>query len=68
VAVADVYDALVSERPYKQPWSIDEALEFMRGQRGKHFDPQCLDAFMDQFDSILKIQELLPDYPITNTR
>lgn len=68
VAVADVYDALVSERPYKHAWTTKAALEFMETQRGKHFDPQCLDAFMKQIDYALKIQEMLPDYPVANAR
>ncbi len=46
VAVADVFDALVSERPYKHAWPIEEGLEFLKSQRGKHFDPKCVDAFL----------------------
>lgn len=61
VAVADVYDALVSERPYKHAWSMQAALEHMESQRGKHFDPQCFDAFKTQIDSVMKIQNMLPD-------
>src|SRR6516165_11955082 len=44
VAVADVFDALVSERPYKRAWSVAEGIEHVRSQRGKHFDPTCVDA------------------------
>ena len=54
---------LVSERPYKHAWSVQTALEHMESQRGKHFDPQCLDAFKSQIDSVTKIQNMLPDYP-----
>jgi two-component system response regulator RpfG len=61
VAVADVYDALVSERPYKNAWSTEAALEYMQSQRGKHFDPACLDAFQAQLDTVVKIQGMLPD-------
>ena len=46
MAVADVYDALVSRRVYKQPIPHDQALEIMREGRGKHFDPLLLDAFL----------------------
>jgi two-component system response regulator RpfG len=46
VAVADVFDALVSVRPYKRAWQLDEGLEFLKSQRGKHFDPTCVDAFL----------------------
>jgi two-component system response regulator RpfG len=46
VAVADVFDALVSERPYKHAWPLDEGVEYLKGQRGKHFDPRTVDAFL----------------------
>ncbi len=46
VAVADVFDALVSERPYKHAWPLDEGLDFVKSQKGKHFDPKCVDAFL----------------------
>ena len=61
VAVADVYDALVSERPYKHAWSMETAVEYMERQKGKHFDPEVLDAFKAQFDAVTKIQGMLPD-------
>jgi two-component system response regulator RpfG len=46
VAVADVFDALVSERPYKKAWTLEQGSAFLRGQRGRHFDPSCVDAFL----------------------
>src|SRR5207302_2436406 len=46
VAVADVFDALVSVRPYKKAWPLDEGVEFLKSQRGRHFDPRCVDAFL----------------------
>jgi two-component system response regulator RpfG len=46
VAVADVFDALVSERPYKHAWPIAEGVEYLKAQRGRHFDPRCVDAFL----------------------
>ena len=46
VAVADVFDALVSERPYKHAWPVQEGIDFLKAQRGKHFDPKCVDAFL----------------------
>ena len=52
VAVADVFDALVSVRPYKRAWQVDEGLEFLRSQRGKHFDPTCVDAFLSDRPAI----------------
>lgn len=47
VAVADAFDALVHVRPYKQAWTIEEALNEIEGQRGKHFDPMIVDAFIE---------------------
>jgi len=47
VAVADVFDALASDRVYRKAFSVDEAIQMMREQRGRHFDPVLLDAFME---------------------
>ena len=65
VAIADVYDALVSERPYKNAWSTEAAIDYMSTHSGKHFDPVCFNAFVEQLDTILKIQGMLPDLPAT---
>lgn len=46
VAVADVYDALTHERPYKHAWTSEEALQHIRGQAGKHFDPNVVTALL----------------------
>ena len=46
VTVADVFDALISPRPYKPAWSIDEALAYLVEQRGALFDPACVDALV----------------------
>ena len=61
VAVADVFDALVSTRPYKQAWETDEALEYLRQNSGTHFDPQCVKAFFDRLDDIMRIKSELKD-------
>ncbi|MDR9437625.1 MAG: HD domain-containing phosphohydrolase [Thiohalophilus sp.] len=55
VAVADVFDALTSRRPYKQAWSIDEALELIRTESGKHFDPQVIVALERALPGIMQI-------------
>ena len=47
VAVADVFDALTSDRVYRKAFSVEEAIGMMREQRGRHFDPVLLDAFME---------------------
>ncbi|MNZ62208.1 Cyclic di-GMP phosphodiesterase response regulator RpfG [compost metagenome] len=46
VAIADFYDALTHERPYKKAWSSAEAIDEIKKQRGRHFDPQIVDAFL----------------------
>jgi putative two-component system response regulator len=45
VALADVFDALTHERPYKRAWPVEEALAEIHSQRGRHFDPTLVDAF-----------------------
>lgn len=54
-AVADVFDALTSERPYKKAWSLEEARAFLVKERGRQFDPSCVDAFMARWDDITTI-------------
>jgi HD-GYP domain-containing protein (c-di-GMP phosphodiesterase class II) len=49
-AVCDVYDALVSERPYKRAWTHDEAVAEIVAQSGRQFDPQVVTAFLRAFD------------------
>jgi two-component system, response regulator RpfG len=56
VAVADVYDALSSIRPYKQAWSTDEALHYVSSQRGKHFDARLVDAFIGMKREVVQVQ------------
>ncbi|MDO8932592.1 MAG: response regulator [Rhodocyclaceae bacterium] len=57
VALADVFDALTSVRPYKQAWDVDLAASFLRDQSGLHFDPACVTAFLDAWDDVLAIRE-----------
>ncbi len=57
VAVADVFDALTSARPYKPAWEMDRAVTFMREQRGVHFDPQCVDVFLDRLDEVRAVRQ-----------
>jgi len=61
VAVADVFDALTSERPYKKPWSIEQASQFLRDNSGTHFDPACVEAFFIGFDEVLAIKNQFVD-------
>ena len=46
IAVADVVDALMSRRPYKEPWSLSDTLAYMEAESGKHFDPHWIAALM----------------------
>ena len=57
VALADVFDALGSSRVYKEKWNMDSIVEFIKEERGKHFDPKIVDLFFENFDEILKIHE-----------
>jgi len=63
VAVADVFDALTSERPYKHAWSIQDALQYLQTEQGRHFDPVCVQAFLPQLDKVLHIRQQLQDLP-----
>jgi len=60
-AVVDVFDALTSRRPYKEPFSLDKALEIMRQGRGSHFDPGLLDLFLAHLPEFLAIKDELRD-------
>ncbi len=61
MAVADVYDALISRRVYKEGMSHDEAVAIMREGRGTHFDPDVLDAFLRIQDTFRCIAERYTD-------
>jgi putative two-component system response regulator len=57
VAIADVFDALTSVRPYKAAWSVEEATDFLRRESGSHFDPQLVELFLGQMPAILEIRQ-----------
>lgn len=61
VAVADVFDALTSIRPYKKAWSFQNALEYVQTNSGKHFDPDCVRAFEKRVDAVAQIMQELGD-------
>jgi response regulator RpfG family c-di-GMP phosphodiesterase len=61
VALADVYDALRSERIYKKAWSNQEAIKYIEENRGKHFDPQLVDLFLLNIERFLNIYREYPD-------
>jgi two-component system, response regulator RpfG len=60
VALADVFDALLSKRPYKQPWSMERTIDHITQQRGGQFAPDCVDALLENIDSIAHTRQLFP--------
>ena len=61
VAVADVFDALTSVRPYKKGWSVEDACQLLIEEKGKHLDPRLIDLFMKNLDEIKSIKNQFPD-------
>uniref|UniRef100_Q47K65 Response regulator receiver modulated metal dependent phosphohydrolase n=1 Tax=Dechloromonas aromatica (strain RCB) TaxID=159087 RepID=Q47K65_DECAR len=61
VAIADVFDALVSVRPYKAAVPLNEAMQYLESQSGLHFDPSLMDAFRKALPEILRIKEIYAD-------
>lgn len=57
VSIADVFDALTSVRPYKQSWSIQDALLLLMNERNKHFDPKLVDLFIESIEEVKKIHD-----------
>ncbi len=61
VSVADVYDALVSKRPYKKAWAEADAQDYLEKHAGIQFDPVCVEAFFERIDTINSIHENFSD-------
>ncbi len=61
VMIADVFDALTTERPYKKAWPIEDAVKYMRAQSGVLFDPKLLALFFERLPAILAIKQRYPD-------
>ena len=61
VALADVFDALTSERPYKKAWTVDAAIDLIRENKGRHFDPELVDIFEKLLPEIIAIRESMLD-------
>lgn len=61
VAVADVFDALSSPRPYKRAWSMEEARAFIEQHSGSHFCPECVQAFLRAWTDVVAIHDIHPD-------
>ncbi len=64
VAIADVFDALTSERPYKKEWPVNEAMDYIEENSGTIFDPQLVPLFKQILPDIIKIKNLFSDGPV----
>jgi len=62
-AICDVFDALSSKRPYKEPWPFDKIKDFIRENAGSHLDPTLVAHFLEIYEQIVEIRETLPDDP-----
>ena len=60
-AIADVFDALTSKRPYKEAWAMEDAVAYIKNEKGGHFDPKGVDAFMAALPEILEIKNKFPE-------
>ena len=60
-AIADVFDALTSKRPYKEAWSIEKTVDFLKEQKGKHFEPKLVDLLIENLPQILEIKATFKD-------
>lgn len=58
VAVADVFDALSSPRIYKEAWSLDKTIQYLKDVRGEHLDPDCTDSLTENIDDIISDTEI----------
>jgi len=60
-AVADVFDAVSSRRPYKEPFPLEKCIAILEEGRGKHFDPKLVDIFFDHMDEVVQIRDEYAD-------
>ncbi|MDN2658881.1 two-component system response regulator [Neptunomonas phycophila] len=65
VAIADVFDALTSKRPYKEAWTVEKTLNVIKKDSGTHFDPNLVELLEANLDEILRIKEELSDENVT---
>ena len=68
VATADVFDALVNPRHYKKAWTLGDAINYMRNERGRHFDPGCVTALLRRIDEVVDIQKEFSEDPDTASK
>lgn len=60
-AVADVFDALLAKRCYKEPWPLEKVISLLQQEQGKHFEPKLVQLVLENIDEILKIQRIHAD-------
>lgn len=61
IAICDVFDALTSKRPYKEPWTVNDSINHIRGESGKHFDPVLCELFINSIPEMLSIMKNYAD-------
>jgi putative two-component system response regulator len=61
VAIADVFDALLSRRPYKEAWPLEKVTAYLAEQAGRHFDPEIVPIFMEAIPRLIEIRAEFPD-------
>ena len=62
VALADVFDALSSNRVYKEAWTEEDVLQKIKDDKGKHFDPEVVESFFEVYDQIKAVSQRYPDH------
>jgi putative two-component system response regulator len=60
-AIADVFDALTSKRPYKEAWTMEDAVALIKTEKGGHFDPKGVEAFMAALPGIIEVKNKFPE-------
>ncbi|GAK83807.1 two-component response regulator [Vibrio ponticus] len=63
VTLADVFDALLTKRPYKEPWSVEEVVSFIKQKSGSLFDPLCVEVLLNNLDEMMHIRQTFADEP-----
>lgn len=61
IAIADVFDALTTVRPYKKAWEVDDALAYLKKESGTHFDPKLVTEFLNVLPKVLEIKKEWPE-------
>jgi putative two-component system response regulator len=61
VAIADVFDALTSRRPYKEAWTVEDTVAHLQSQSGKQFDPELIPLFIANLEQILVLMAQFTD-------